>query len=35
MFEVEGVSHMYSRINCPSIVEFVNVLAIEGATYIY
>jgi hypothetical protein len=32
---VEGVIYIYWQINCPSIVEFVRMLAVEGVTYIY
>jgi len=35
MLAVEGVTYIYSQINCPSIVEFVTVLRVEGVTYIY
>jgi hypothetical protein len=31
----EGVTHIYSQIDCPSIIEFVKVLEVEGVTYIY
>jgi hypothetical protein len=32
---VEGVTYIYSQIDCPSRIEFVRVLAVEGVTYIY
>jgi hypothetical protein len=35
MLEVEGITYIYSQIDCPSILEFVKVLGVEGVTYIY
>jgi hypothetical protein len=32
---VEGVTYIYSQIDCPSILGFVRVLGVEGVTYIY
>jgi hypothetical protein len=32
---VEGITHIYSKIDCLSIVEFVKMLIVEGVTYIY
>jgi hypothetical protein len=35
VLEVEGVNYIYCQIDCPSVVEFVRVLGVEGVTYIY
>jgi hypothetical protein len=35
VLEVEGVTYIYGQIDCPSMVEFVRMLAVEGVTYIY
>jgi hypothetical protein len=32
---IEGVTHIYRQIHCPSGVEFVRVLAIKGVSHIY
>jgi len=32
---VARVTDLYGQIDCPSIVEFVRVLEVEGVTYIY
>jgi hypothetical protein len=35
VFIVDGVTHIYSKMDYPSIVEFVRVLIVEGVTHIY
>jgi hypothetical protein len=35
VFGVEGIPHICWQINCPSIIEFVRMLVVEGITYIY
>jgi len=35
MLRVEEITYIYGQIDYPSIIEFVNMLAIEGVTNIY